>query len=397
MYIWLALLIPVILTAIGWWFNKKKYVIWELFVPFGVTLALIIGAKGIITLSERTFTEYWGSNVVSVYENEPYNVWDHETCYHHYTIGKVSYSTPYDCSHQDDYGPSWSLKTNIKERFHIEESQFDAAKKLFGTTKIVVGSQKNNDPKSKATNSRGTKFEGKYVGATSYNYIVNWKGEDSTLIPVVTSHRYINKVKSSDLSKFDMKKIRNKEADTLHLFKYPNVKDHFNYPTILSDIPITPSIQEKFQRLNGKFGPKNELRLWILVFNNHNPNIAKLQEDYWVRGNMNELVVCIGVNNQRKIEWTDAFSWTKNTSLINGVEEEAGNMRFLTDDTWNDYYEYLNSNLNTFQRRDFAKEFNYLTVDPKGWHAIVIFIIAILASIGANMWVIKNEFENNKE
>ncbi|MFA5152090.1 MAG: hypothetical protein WC554_06000 [Clostridia bacterium] len=395
MYIWLALLVPVLITSIGWWFNKKKYAIWEIFVPFGVTLVLILGAKGLITLSERTFTEYWGSNVTTVYENEPYNVWDHQTCYHTIHPGKNStVRIPYDCSHQDDYGPSWSAKTNINETFRIEESQFDAAQKLFGTNKIVVSSTRNYNTKDKATSSRGTKFENKPVGINSFNWSVAWRGEDSTLISVATSHTYINKIKSSDLSKFDMKRIKRKEADTLHLFKYPKLDDKLNYPTILSDVSIISSdVQTKFQRLNGKFGPKNELRLWVLVFNNHNPNIAKLQEDYWVRGNMNELVVCIGVNKEKQVEWAYAFSWTKNNKLINDVENKVEHMGILNDSTWNDYYKYLNTNLSTFQRRDFAKEFSYLTVEPKGWHIIVIFIVALLASIGINIWVVKNEFE----
>ncbi len=392
MYIWLALLIPILITAIGWWFNKKKYTLWEIFVPFGITLVLILGAKGLITLSERTFTEYWGSNITSVYENEPYNVWDHQTCYHTYKTGETTHRIPYDCSHQDDYGPSWSAKSSINETFHIEEYQFDSAQKLFGTNKVVVGSTKNHDAKDKAAGSKGTKFAGKPVGVTSYNWAVHWRGEDTTMIPVFSSHNYINKVKSSDLSKFNMKRIKRKEADTLHLFKYPELKNRFTFPTILGDnIPFYA--QEQFQRLNGKFGPKNQLRLWVLVFRGHDESIAKLQEDYWVRGNMNELTICIGLNERNYVEWADVFSWTKDKELMDDVVSQIKKIKTLDENGWNTYYKYLNTRLSTFQRRDFEKEFNYLTVEPKGWHMVVIFIVALLASIGGNMWVIQNEFE----
>lgn len=402
MYIWLALLIPVLITAAGWWFNKKRYTLWEIFVPFGITLVLILITKGLINLSERSFTEYWGSHIETVYENEPYNVWDHETCYRRIPTGRdanghTTYtSIPYDCSHQDDYGPSWSAKTNIKEEFRIDESQFDAYQKLFGTNKIVIGSRINNDSRDKCTGSRGTKFEGKPVGVTSYQWAVNWKGSDETMVPVFSKHTYINKIKSSDLSKFNMERIKRKTADSLHLFKYPEFEDKFTFPTILGE-NIPSSVQEKFQRLNGKFGPTNELRLWVLVFNNHDPYIAKQQEDYWVRGNMNELTICIGVDEQKRIEWTYAFSWTKNQDLVADVEYQAEKLKVLNDSTWNSYYQYLNTHLNTFQRRDFEKEFNYLTVEPKGWHMVVIFIISIISSILTNMWVINNEYEQEEE
>ena len=62
----------------------------------------------------------------------------------------------------------------------------------------------------------------------------------------------------------------------------------------------------------------------------------------------------------------------------------------LNEKTWNDYYEYLNANLNRFERRSF-KEFSYLTVEPSLGAEIFIYLLALAISIGLNFWIINNE------
>jgi len=63
----------------------------------------------------------------------------------------------------------------------------------------------------------------------------------------------------------------------------------------------------------------------------------------------------------------------------------------LTEETWERYYNYLNENLNRFQRRNF-EEFSYLKVVPKTWVVILLYILALGISIGINFWTFNNEF-----
>ena len=62
----------------------------------------------------------------------------------------------------------------------------------------------------------------------------------------------------------------------------------------------------------------------------------------------------------------------------------------LTEQTLNDYYNYLNANLSRFQRRSFD-EFDYLTVEPSTGAVIFIYVFALLIAVGVNFWVISNE------
>ena len=462
MIVYLALLIPLIVTGGFYFFRKSDFAWWEFFVPFGIVLIAIIISKLIIDHSAVSFTEYWGSTVTSVYEQEPYNYWHVESCTRTYSCGTDSkgntkYCTEtYDCSHQEDVGPAWSAETNIGETFNITEQSHNELVRQFGTQKASINSRNNYSPRDRCVGSNGTKFEGKRVGEVSYDYQTKWDGSDNTRKAFTSVHNYINKIKASDLSIFNMQIVKEKDVDSLGLFRYPEyntggwfgMTKGLDYPTILGG-DVSKETQEKFKRLNGKFGASNQIRLWILVFENKPMSISQYQKNYWVNGNKNELVICIGKKGD-EILWSDAFSWSHSDVLTTAVKNEVLNLYtykdsvvkreipkmlpttkelqkkvmgkaskkipsnmtpvpkqvladtiirvksqypVLNEQTWNEYHEYLNNNLNQFQRRSF-EEFDYLTVEPSIGAIIFIYILAILISVGINFWVINNQFYN---
>lgn len=59
---------------------------------------------------------------------------------------------------------------------------------------------------------------------------------------------------------------------------------------------------------------KHQVRVWVLLFNNLPRETGLLQEAYWVNGNKNELVICIGLNED-KIMWSHIFSWTESQTI----------------------------------------------------------------------------------
>jgi len=463
--VYLALLIPIVVTGIFYFFRKSQFVWWEFFIPIVAVLLATVIAKVVVDHTSVMFTEYWGSSVTAVYEEEPYNYWHHETCSESYACGTDSdgnteYCTRYyDCSHQDDVGPSWWAVTNLNEKFDISEKQHDELVQQFGTKKTITDSHDNYDSDDKCVNSKGTKFEGKRVGQTSYVYQTRWGGQDETRKAYVSRHTYENRVKASDLTIFNIAIVKEEQVDSLGLFRYPEHKksnlfgktNGLEYPTILGG-NISKQTQENFRRLNGKFGVSNQLRLWILIFENQPMSIAQYQENYWVKGNKNELVVCIGKKGN-EIQWSHAFSWALSDVLTAEVKNEVLNLYsykdsvvqkknpiipvtkdiqekvfgetgkelpevlpiknpmsadtiirvksktpVLTEQTWYYYYEFLNKNLNRFERREF-KEFSYLTVEPSTGAVIFIYILALLIAVGVNIWVISNEIydESNDE
>ena len=452
--LYLALLIPVIVTAIFYYFKKREFTWWEFFIPIGSVLITIVISKLIVDYSSVHFTEYWGSTITAVYEDEPYNYWKTETCTRQVPCGtdkdgNTEYCTEcYDCSHQEDVAPRWYAVTDINESFNITEKLHDELVKQFGTTKTVVDSHSNYSPNDEGTDCGGTKFEGKRVGEVSYNYQTVWSGNDNTRKAYTSIHTYINKIKASDLSVFNISIVNEKKADSLKLFKYPeynggglfSMSQGMNYSTILGS-NINKETQEKFKRLNGKFGVTNKIRLWILVFENKPEKIAEYQENYWVKGNKNELVLCIGKKGN-KIQWAHSFSWANSNVLTAAVAHQVLNLYtykdsvikiqllpvnnkifrnklgklkqlppifkdttikvqspnypVLTEKTWDDLYQYLNQNLNQFKKRTF-KEFDYLTVEPSNTAIIIVYIIAFFISIAINCWIVTNDIYDTND
>jgi len=451
MEIFLALLVPIFVTLGFYLWKKTEFTWWEFFIPFGTVLVVIVISKLIVDYTSVTFDEYWGSTVVSVVEEEPYNYWKTETC--SYTTsstdskGNTTTTTHYyDCSHQVDVRPDWTAYTNIKESFGISEAEHDRLKKQFGNKPRITETHQNYDPSDDCAGSSGTKFENRSVGAVSNVLQTDWNGSDETRKAYTSVHSYENKVKATDLSIFNISVVTKKQADSLGLFEYPKKGQGLYVPTILGK-NIPENIQERFRRLNGKFGVSNEMRLWILVFDDKPSTIGQLQENYWVKGNMNEFVICIGRKGDR-IMWTHVFSWATSTTLIAKIERTTNNLYVYKDSTaikqimpikavpltqkirkkmkmdktmqiipldvkdsvytirvkskfpvlnaqtWNDLYGNLNSDLKQYKRRDF-KEFSYLTVNPSRTAVIIIWILAFIVSILTGFFVTHNNMSDD--
>ena len=454
-----SLIVVLIITAIFYFRNPKEYKWWEFGVPLIITTGMIFGAKALVENAGVMFTEYWGETIVSVHEEEPWNEWIHKTCTETYPCGTDSdgntkYCTrTYDCSYQDDHGPRWYCKTDLGNTYSMSERYHDELVALYGTGKKVTKTRKNHSASSRAAGSRGTKFEGTRVGKTSNVFATKWPRSEETRKGVFTKHRYENRIKASDLSIFNIPVVTEHEADSTGLIKYPENIDKYTCPVILGK-NVSDDTQDLFRRLNAKFGPSDSLRLWILVFENKPAITATYQENYWVKGNKNELVICVGVNGE-EIQWAHSFSWAHSGTLtaetaqkmldlyeyraklktgqtmpyvipLTGkVKETIGNATgidttylppvlpmgitqeniqevtksktpVLNARTWHAYYEYLDQNLERFSRRSF-EEFSYIKVEPKTWHVVLIYILAILISGGINIWVSNNEFHDKPQ
>jgi len=440
--VYLALLIPLLVTGIFYLFKKHEFTWWEFFVPIASVALIIFISVKITEKSATNFTEFWGSTVTHVIEEEPYNYWQHQTCTRTVSDGNGGTRTvTYDCSHQVDVGPSWLAVTNLGEKIVISERFHDELVAQFGTGKVITNTRKNHSARSRCAGSKGTKFEGRTVGKTSNVLTTKWGGEDETRKPYVSQHKYENRIKASDLSIFNIQVVKKNMVDSLGLYEYPLrsaafmkrqgktkknrkgniVYDGWDFPTIIGDSTVSEATQEKFRQLNGKFGVSNQMRLWVLVFDDAKPMTGQMQENYWVRGNMNELVLCIGKSGQ-EIQWAHAFSWaTSNTLTVEvrnavldlytykdtviagqklpvleiGMDDQTKRVKssktpVLTEQTWDDLYVWLNDNLHQFERRTFD-EFEYVKVIPSKKAKIFIYILALVIAIGVNIWVTNNE------
>lgn len=391
----------VLITAIFYLLNPKRILWWEALISIGITCLMILIIKLIINHISVQFTEYWGETIVSIVEEEPYNYWKHETCSDRYPCGtdqngNTKYCTRYyDCSHQVDVGPKWWCKTNLNNTYELTECEHDNIKKQFNSKLIQTAFRQNYDPNDRGSFCSGTKFENKKVGPVSYTYTTFWTNSDNSRKGIFTKHFYENRIKASDLSQFDITPISEEEAIKLKLYEYPKLNNHLTFPTILGT-NIPENVQEKFRKLNAKFGVSNKMRLWVLIFYNQPSSIATKQENYWVVGNKNELTLCIGLNTQNDIQWTHSFSWSLSKDLITDITKTSLEIGNLNDSTWNVLYNYLDDNLHKFKKRSF-EEFNYLTVEPKLSHIVILYILTLIITICINLWSISNEYQDNSK
>jgi hypothetical protein len=272
----------------------------------------------------------------------------------------------------------------------ISEKEYEEIKSLWGGGRSKTLTRRNHSSSSRASCSDGTKFQGTRVGPTSDVWKSSWDQKDQTRVPFSSKHRYVNKVKASDITVFDLKVISEEEADTLGLFEYPKINNPLDFPTIIGR-NVSKETQKKFQRLNAKYGPTNQLRLWILVFKDAPRVFGDYQENYWVSGNKNELVICVSVDKTNQVQWSHYFSWSTTPEVGIQARDKLKEIGVLNEEGWNQYYEYLDEILPNYVRREFA-EFDYIKVTPPTWAVILIIVLAIIVSVGINIWVINNEY-----
>lgn len=401
MLVYGSIIIAVIIATILWLKHKRQIVWWEPLLIIGASAILAFGSKALIEYSQVTFTEYWGSEVVSVYEEEPYNYWHSETCTRSVPCGtdkdgNTEYCTEtYDCSHQDDVGPSWSCETSIGETFSISEEQYDKWSAKFGGEKVAIDSRENYAPNDRCVGSSGTKFEGKDVGDLSYTYKVTWNGDYATSVPLTTKHSYENRVKASDYSVFNYEKITKKQVEDNHLYTYPKFDDYFSYPAVLGT--QDKYAQEVIQRINGHLGPTKQVRVWVLLHYTDDANVAWLQENYWVGGNKNELVINIGVDSSMNVKWVNTFSWSTSAGLEDNITKYVKSIKKLDKTAWTALGSFLLANVEKDWVRLEFKQFDYLTVEPPLWTIILVYFLTIVVCIAVSIWVVRNEFMYNDE
>jgi len=149
---------------------------------------------------------------------------------------------------------------------------------------------------------------------------------------------------------------------------------------------------KKFQYLNGKLGHKKEVKLFVIVLRNQPREAGHYQEWLWTGANMNEFVICIGVDDKRNVQWCHPFSWTRNELLKVETREFVQAQKVLNLSALADFTE---TKIDVgFVRRDF-KEFSYLTVEPPMWSILLTYFLTLLVNIGLSFWLVNNEFNDN--
>lgn len=221
-------------------------------------------------------------------------------------------------------------------------------------------------------------------------YVTSWNRTRENSYPVTWTHLYQNKVKASSYSIFKYGNMSEEEIKENKLFDYPEIKNNDQNPIL--GFNATDTDIDAVRYLNGYRGPKNQIHVFILCFNNPSLEVAEMQKAYWQGGNKNEFVVCLGVKNNTVI-WCNPFSWSDEPML-----EVKTRDYFIKhpDINFKDYAEWLDTQIDKNWHRKEFNDFNYLSIELSICWYIAILIIILCYNVGISYWVITNEFTLDK-
>lgn len=383
MIIWFSILIPIITILFVYIFAKQEIVWWEPLTLMVICSVMVLISKLLIDYSSYTTKEYWGSFVVRIDYYEDWDEWIEATCSTTCCCdkdGNNCQTTYYDCSYRRYHPKEWYMTDNIGQKLSISEAEYNYIKtRKFGGEFFT---ELNRD----------------YYRQDGDEYSCTWKRDSASSVPITTIHTYKNKIKSSDYSVFNFKKVDTSEVRHYGLIDYPNVGFANSMHAVLGDnSPDAQYADLKLQYYNGLVGPTKESRIFLLVFKDKPIMSGLNQKSYWVGANMNEFVVCVGLDSKtREIMWCLPFSWTTNEKLKIEVRDYITNNPKLK---LHEIADYIGISVkNEFKRRDF-KEFDYLKAEPSTASIVGAYIFIIILTAAVSFWMITNDerSENSEE
>lgn len=369
MIIWLAVLVPLVGAGALYWIWHHRVTLWEAAVMILVPTILIAFAKGCTEHLQTRDTEYWGGYVTTA---EYYEDWNERvscrhpiSCTHYDKEGRQKHvNDGYRHSYDVDYHPEyWQVNTSVGESKSISRQTFELLVTQFGNRVFV---DLNRD----------------YHTNDGDKYAATWKGERERIEPVTIQRSYENRIQASQ-SVFNFKEVNPRDYG---LYEYPPLNGFIQQVT--HGPGSTQTAEKKFQFMNATLGPSHQVRLFVLVFQNQPIQAAMEQEAFWKRGNKNEFVTCVGVDQNLIVQWAHVFSW----SDIEELKIEARN--FVIGQKNLDlslYADWLEPQIKAKWVRKKFEEFSYLTVEPPLSAVIWTFIGTLVVTVAVGIWAVMNE------
>lgn len=355
--------VPFITVLILLLFFKSNVVWWEIIIPLVISTILIFSAKAICIHSLTSDIQYLGGYVEEVRYYEDWNEYIHRICTR--SCGKGC-TTTYNCSYVQYHPEYWTVLTTLGE-FKISENKYLSLLQQFNSSPIFKELYRH------------------YHTNDGDMYYGTWKGEDSTLEPIVLEDSYENRPKAA-VNVYHFNKPDSSDVKQYKLFDYPLVQSLFKQDLILG---YEDKIAErKLQILNARLGNPKQVRTFILIFKNQPIQAGIMQENYWEGSNKNEFIVCIGIDNDKNIQWVHDFSWTEKEECKVETRHFIESQKKLNLSKTVDYlYEEIQTK---FLRKNF-EDFDYLNIEPTRKQIVWILIITVLINISIAIWVVKND------
>ena len=373
---WFVLIIPFLSIILLKVLVPHKVAWWELGLPLGISLILLLTMKLIFSHTGLKDTEYWGAPITKVEYYEPWNEWIEQTC--SYTCccdskGNNCQTIYYDCSYVKHHSAYYKVTDAIGETTGVSKEEYLRLKKRFGGSEFVdLGRDYHTQDGDK--------------------YVATWNGEDASLELHVTKHTYENRVSKAN-SVFRFEDIDDDTKNKFQLYDYPNIYNGYMQSSILSKVKYPKaqwdSAVHNMKILNARLGPTQELKAFLFIYLDQPLEAGIKQEHYFKGGNKNEMIITIGVDTTGRPQWCYPISWTEKHDNEIVIRDWV-----MAQDTLNivELTQVMNTELHDFKRKNF-EDFSYLKVELTKGQLIIIFIVQILINIGAGMYVIFNEYD----
>lgn len=372
----ILLLLPFCVALFLLIFFRKETMWWEYVVLIVPSLLLFLLIRLIMVSVNTSDTEYLGDYITKIRHYDEWDEWVHRTCTRTYKVGNTTRTETYDCSYRRYHPERWTYFNSQGCEYPIYfKEDFELIRKKFKSPMTFVDMKR-----------RYYRIDG---DAQDYY----WDKQEKNAYTVTEPNSYKNKIQNSK-SVFGFEDISKKDAKLLGLYDYPIIEHNDQLPVLSDSIIIDKNTIDAVKFINGMYGAKYQFRLYMLLFKDRDMDISELQRSYWVGGNKNELVVCLGVDESQKVQWCNAFSWCDTPTLE--VKTES---YFAEQDSLDilDYTKFVRTMLenNEWERKEFS-DFDYIRAELSSGEEIWLLILISLYNIGISIYIILNGFKNER-
>lgn len=377
MIFYLLALLPILVWAIQWVFNKR--VIWKE-AAVGAGAALIVATMfHAIDASDvwvPADTETWSGRVQyaqfqpkwreyyeeAIYRTEIYYTTDSKGNRHMHTRRVFSHWEGRRRWHDDRWWTETELGT-----FAIDQGRYADILKEFGGVEKVEGDRRTGEHNSRMI--EGTPHDDRTVNVTGYVY------------PVTTNKKFDNRLLKTTDSLYNFEPVTSEQMTKL--FEWPENDDKFDSSRLLGTANGLWS-QRSWDQMNAVLGPEKWINLIAVGFPaGTSLETGILQEHYWKGGKKNDLVLTYG-GDPKHPEWAYVFGWTEHETVKRLLENRLREGSATTAEISalvRAEYELL----------PFEEKFAHVEVQTPWWYYLIFFVV-VAASQGVAHFVFSTNY-----
>ena len=388
MIVFFALALPLLIAILKLLFFRRRMAWWEYLVPSTACILIILPIKCSVVKIGLSDKEFYGHYMQEAWYYQGWDEWIDQTCYRTVTDSEGNESEEaYDCSYEEEHGPYWEIRYNTGLVRTIEKGGtlwFGWSKKTFDGFERLAKLNGNRKFVDMHRDHNGTDGDA---------YRVSWNGDDANVRTWSTEETWANRVQVAS-TVHDFREISEREKKDFDLKDYPRITKGRQQMILGARDPTVKEAERQLQITNALLGKRKKVRAFILLYKNQPEMASHLQESLWERGNLNEFVLTIGVDDHWKVDWVRVFSWTEADGLIYDcrryIEKTFIDSRSKLDLRL--IVSWLRAHLASDWIKKEKSDFDYLTVNPPLWGTVLCFMLTLLISGVTSAWTLHNEF-----